>query len=594
MNNLTEQEQIKINIKQQLFFKKIKEDKRWYIENFLWIRDKNSRLIQFRLNPAQEIFDEKIRKCEEEGKLKRFIVLKARQMGLSTYTEGRIFANTATNKFVNSLIIAHEDKATQNLFNMSKLFYEELPDVIRPMKKYSNEKALVFENPTNDEVEKKKNPGLRSRITVATAGTAETGRSATIHNLHISELAFFPDPERSMTALLQSVPDTPDSLVVIESTANGVGDYFHRMWNKAVRGENEFIPIFLPWFIDPTYSKAFNTEAEREQFIDEVNTVNIGLDGEKIYTEEYLLKEKHGLTYEQLNWRRYTLENKCNGELEIFQQEYPSTPDEAFIASGRPRFNTSSLKKYQTLTKPGKRGYLVEKGQHIEFVPDSKGYIELWKEPKKGEFYCIGADVAEGLAHGDYSCGLVGDENFEVVAMWHGHTDPDLFGDELYKLGLYYNNAYIGVESNNHGHAVLRRLREREYWNIYFQKTYDRMTDQITSKIGWNTNIKTKPLMIDKLAEFLREMYLGIYSDLIINECFTYVRNDNGTTDAQQGCYDDTVMALAILLQLLLEGKGENYAPEVPDERRGRRIRKTPEIIDPLFEESNKEVEIAE
>ena len=302
MNNLTEQEQIKINIKQQLFFKKIKEDKRWYIENFLWIRDKNSRLIQFRLNPAQEIFDEEIRKCEEEGKLKRFIVLKARQMGLSTYTEGRIFANTATNKFVNSLIIAHEDKATQNLFNMSKLFYEELPDVIRPMKKYSNEKALVFENPTNDEVEKKKNPGLRSRITVATAGTAETGRSATIHNLHISELAFFPDPERSMTALLQSVPDTPDSLVVIESTANGVGDYFHRMWMQAVRGENEFIPIFLPWFTDPTYSKPFTTDSERQQFIDEVNTVSEDANGNIIHTDEYLLKEKFGLTYEQLNW----------------------------------------------------------------------------------------------------------------------------------------------------------------------------------------------------------------------------------------------------------------------------------------------------
>lgn len=592
--NNKEKEKNKYKIKEQLFFNKVKNDKRWYIENFLKIRDKNSRLVPLILNPAQVEFDKIINKCKEDGKLPRFIVLKARQMGLSTYTEALIFANTTTKKFVNSLIIAHEDKATQNLFNMSKLYYEELPDVLRPMKKYSNEKALVFENPINDESEKKKNPGLRSRITVATAGTAESGRSATIHNLHVSELAFFPDPERSMTALLQSVPDTEDSLVVVESTANGVGDYFHKMWGQAVRGENEFIPIFLPWFVDPTYSREFRTEAEKQQFIEEVNTTSLDMDGNIIHTEEFELKEKFDLTYEQLNWRKYTIRNKCNGDIEIFHQEYPSTPEEAFIASGRPKFSVSALKKYMKLKKKGKRGYLEEKGSRIEFIPDEKGYIEVWEDPIPGKYYAIGADVAEGLSDGDYSCAIVGDSNFETVAMWHGHIDPDLYGDELYKLAKYYNDAYLGVENNNHGLTTLKKLQDREYWNIYFQKTYDRVSDQITSKMGWNTNSKTKPLMIDKLAEFIREMYLGIYSDLIISECLTYVINDNGTTDAQEGCHDDTVMALALLLQLLLEGREENYAPEVPEERYGRRRKIVQEIIDPLFEKDEEDVEVAE
>ena len=592
--NNKEKEKNKYKIKEQLFFNKVKNDKRWYIENFLKIRDKNSRLVPLILNPAQVEFDKIINKCKEDGKLPRFIVLKARQMGLSTYTEALIFANTTTKKFVNSLIIAHEDKATQNLFNMSKLYYEELPDVLRPMKKYSNEKALVFENPINDESEKKKNPGLRSRITVATAGTAESGRSATIHNLHVSELAFFPDPERSMTALLQSVPDTEDSLVVVESTANGVGDYFHKMWGQAVRGENEFIPIFLPWFIDPTYSREFRTEAEKQQFIEEVNTTSLDMDGNIIHTEEFELKEKFDLTYEQLNWRKYTIRNKCNGDIEIFHQEYPSTPEEAFIASGRPKFSVSALKKYMKLKKKGKRGYLEEKGSRIEFIPDEKGYIEIWEDPIPGKYYAIGADVAEGLSDGDYSCAIVGDSNFETVAMWHGHIDPDLYGDELYKLAKYYNDAYLGVENNNHGLTTLKKLQDREYWNIYFQKTYDRVSDQITSKMGWNTNSRTKPLMIDKLAEFIREMYLGIYSDLIISECLTYVINDNGTTDAQEGCHDDTVMALALLLQLLLEGREENYAPEVPEERYGRRRKIVQEIIDPLFEKDEEDVEVAE
>lgn len=585
---------IKRKLKEKLFFEKIKNDKIWYIETFLKIRDKYSRLVPFKLNSAQKLFLEKIKECEEQGKLKRFIILKARQMGISTLTEGLIFSNTATNEFINSLIIAHEDKATQNLFQMSKLFYEELPDELRPMKKYSNERALTFENPTNDESEKKKNPGLRSKITVATAGTTETGRSSTIHNLHVSELAFFPDPERTMTALLQTVPDTPDSLVVIESTANGVGNYFYRMWLQAERGESDFIPIFLPWFTDPTYSKEFNSEEEKEQFIQEVNTTTNDINGNVIYTEEYQLMQRFNLTYEQLNWRRYTIKNKCNGDIEIFHQEYPSTSEEAFIATGRPRFSTSALKKYQTLTKPGVRGYLVERGRSVQFVPDEKGYLEVWEFPKHDKYYCIGADVAEGLAHGDYSVGLVGDENFEVICMWRGHIDPDLFGDELYKLGKWYNWAYLGVENNNHGHAVLRKLQEREYWNIYFQKRYDRIADEVTAKIGWNTNNKTKPLMIDKLAEFIREMYLGIYSNVIIQECLTYVRDDKGSTNAQEGCYDDTVMALAILLQLLLEGKGDTYAPEIPEERSGKKRRKVQEIVDPLFEGTEVKVEVAE
>ena len=183
---------------------------------------------------------------------------------------------------------------------------------------------------------------------------------------------------------------------------------------------------------------------------------------------------------------------------ELFRQEYPSEPEEAFITSGRPRFNINSLRKYQTLTKkPIRRGYLEEKDGSIMFKDDKNGYISIWKEPKPDTFYCIGADVAEGLIDGDYSCGLVGDEDFEVVANWYGHIDPDLFGNELIKLAMYYNNAYIGVENNNHGLTTLKAIQHKEYWNIYYQKTYDRMTEEITQKMGWSTNGKTKPMMIE-------------------------------------------------------------------------------------------------
>ena len=581
-----------MNKKEKLFFQKIHSDREWYMEKFLKIRDKRSQLIPFKVNTAQQIVMKLIKECEEQQKLKRFIVLKARQMGLSTLFEGLIFHDTSTNSFKNSQIIAHEDKATSNLFAMSKLFLDELPDVIRPMVKYSNEKALVFENPSNDTDVKQKNPGLRSKITIATAGAGEVGRSSTFHNVHASEVAFFPDAQTTLLGLLQSVPDEMNTMVVLESTANGVGDWFHEMWKKAERGENEFIPVFLPWFIDPGYTRPFRTDTEREVFIEEVERTFRDDKGHDVSTYEKELMLKHDLTYEQLNWRRYTMANKCHGDEILFMQEYPCTAEEAFISTGRPKFNISAVRKYQTKTKEPSRGYLREKDGQIYFDPDDHGYISIWEYPQEDRVYSLGADVAEGLVHGDFSCGLVGDNSsLDIVAMWHGHIDPDLFGVELVKLAKYYNYAYLGVENNNHGLTTLSSIKREEYYNIFFSKTYDKFSDTITKKLGWSTTVKTKPLMIDKLAEFIREMYLGIPSDVIISEMYTYVIEDNGKTNAQPGCNDDTIMAMAILVQLILENMGHDYAPEIPSDEKAKRA--PDEIVDPLFEGNKEPLEVA-
>ena len=208
-----------------------------------------------------------------------------------------------------------------------------------------------------------------------------------------------------------------------------------------------------------------------------------------------------------------------------------------------------------------------------------------------GKTYSIGADVAEGLSHGDYSCAMVGDDDtFDVVAQWHGHIDPDLFGMELIKLGRYFNNAYIGCERNNHGLTTLTTIKKEEYWNIFFTKTYDKISDKQSQKIGWETNSRTKPFMIDKLREYIREHYLGVYSDLAISEMFTYIIEDNGSTNAQEGSHDDTVVALAIMLQLMLEGRSAEYVPEIPIDQRANHM---PEIVDELFESSDVVEEIS-
>mgnify|MGYP001026582433 FL=1 len=536
-------------------------DPKIYIPNFLYIRNKNAELVKFKPNKPQKRLRDTIERLRKQGKPVRIIILKARQMGFSTYTEADCFHQTVTNKMFSSTIIAHEEQASQNLYNMFKRYFENLPDALRPMRKRNNAKELLFENPTTDDLEKRRNPGLQSTVKVATAKNTATGRSQTINYLHASEVAFWDNPKETFTGLLQCVPHSAKSTVIMESTANGVGDYFYDMWNNAVAGKNEFVPLFFAWFEMDEYSLPFETEEEKEEFIKEVNYEFKDEEGNTVHTEEYELMQDFGVSYEQLKWRRWCISNNCNCDVEQFHQEYPSTPEEAFIASGRPRFNIGVLKQYRRQAKEGDIGRLEYSGNRVVFSPDPNGDVEIWKYPEEGKHYCIGADVAEGLITGDYSVGYVGDDNFDICLRYRTHIDPDLFGRELVKIAKYYNEAYIGCENNNHGLTTLKAIQNEEYWNIFFTKTYDKIADTVTQKIGWSTTPRTKPLMINKLAEFIRNKWIGIKDKILIQEMFTYVIDDKGSTNAQDGCHDDTVMALAILLQVLLEGKGENFVP---------------------------------
>lgn len=539
-----------------------------YIPSFLKIRTKEGELKNFIPNQPQKKLRDTIAELRANKKPVRIIILKARQMGFSTYTEADCFHQTVTNKMYNSTIIAHEEQASQNLYNMFKRYYENLPDALTPMRKRNNAKELLFENPTADDIEKRRNPGLQSTVKVATAKNTATGRSQTINYLHASEVAFWDNPKETFTGLLQCVPRTANSTVIMESTANGVGDYFYDMWQNAVAGKNQFIPLFFPWFDMLDYTIPFESEEEKKKFIEEVEYTFKDQEGRTIYTEEKEIMIDHGVTYEQLNWRRWCIANNCGGDVDQFHQEYPCTPDEAFIASGRPRFNASVLKQYRRNCEKGEVGRLEYSGSQVVFTPDVNGDIEIWKKPEKNKYYCIGADVAEGLITGDFSVGYVGDEDFNICLRYRNHIDPDLFGAELVKIAKYYNDAYIGCENNNHGLTTLKSIQAQEYWNIFFTKTYDKIADTISQKVGWSTNNKTKPLMINKMAEFIRNKWLGIKDSILIQECFTYVIDDKGATNAQEGCHDDTVMACAILLQVLLEGKGENYVPVEPEEEK--------------------------
>jgi hypothetical protein len=325
-------------------------------------------------------------------------------------------------------------------------------------------------------------------------------------------------------------------MVILESTANGVGGYFYDEWQRAKKGESDFVPLFFAWFEEPNYRMEVPN-------------------GFELTEEEKQLKRRYNLDDEQIVWRRWCIKNNCGGDVELFKQEYPSDDMEAFLVSGRPRFDIPILREYLDQCVDGKRGNLERVNGRVTFVPDAKGYLEIWKMPSREHY--IGADVAKGLATGDYSAAPVFDNDYNLNALWHGHMDPDLFADQIEMLGEWYREALIAVEENNHGLSVLNKLKNN-YSNLYYRTTHNKLSDEQKKELGWYTSEQTKKLAIDNLARLIREKRLGIKSRKFIEECMTYVRDEDGRTNAQEGSNDDIVMGSAIILYVM-----EQYATPV-------------------------------
>ena len=305
-------------------------------------------VVPFRFNEVQSKVYLKIQELRKLDKPVRAIVLKARQTGISTLTEALIFYFTVISANISSLIIAHDKESTQHLFRMSKMFYDRLPNIpeIKPMKRTSNRIELYFDNPS--EKTRFRSPGLNSLIRVDTANNMQAGRAFTIQNLHCSELAFWERPEEVMTGLMQSVPDEPNTMIIIESTANGVGNYYHNMWQDAESGNNDFVPIFIAWWELDSYRAVPPKDFTPYDYEHE------------IYGNEVKLAETFELDIAQLAWRRYTIKNKCNNDINRFKQEYPATANEAFLTSGKRVFDIGLINEYYQYVTEAKRGELIE------------------------------------------------------------------------------------------------------------------------------------------------------------------------------------------------------------------------------------------
>lgn len=498
-------------------------NRKLFIEKYIKIVDKKGNLVPLKFNYPQEYLYNIIKEQRKQNKPVRIIILKARQMGISTCVEAILNSNTMLNFNMKTGIITHQSSATSNLFKMSKIMYQSLPSELKPQVLKDNQNELVFNN--------NENTGLNSEVKCMTAGSSGVGRSDTFKQLHLSEYAFWPgDKKSTLNGLLQSVPNTPDSIVIIESTANGF-EHFKELWDDAVNGNSDYIPVFLAWYNMPEYRMPY--------------------DGFKLTEDEQELKELYNLDNEQLSWRRWCIKNNCSNDIDQFKQEYPSNPEEAFLSTGRCLFDKEQvINRIQKLKASFKKGYFDYKYNgisisDIEFIEsEKKVLIEIYEEPKKGYPYVLGGDTA-GIGSDSFAGDVINNITAKQVATLEIESDEIEYTRQMYCLGMYYNNALMCIETNYSTYPV-KELFRLGYTNQYLRTIDETIDIRIQDKLGFNTNRATRPVIISELVSFFKESIELINCKKTLMEALTFIKRSDGKQAADDGYHDDRIMSLAI------------------------------------------------
>lgn len=533
-----------------------------YCKECLKIRNKSGYIVPLEANEHQKQIIDIVEQWKDQypDELKRptlyIMILKARQIGFSTIVEAVFFheLNFKDNKI--AMVVSYDDDSAKNINDMSDRYYQYLPPVIKPVRRPSRGKGILFENPDFDDraahlldpKDPKRDPGMQSKFLIDTARNKNAGSSFTLNYLHISELAKWADAKATLTSLLQAVPQY-GGIVVIESTANGI-EHFHKLWQDAKSGGLNYKTIFVPWFEHSEYSLAFETERKKEIF------------QTALREDEVRLQKLHSLTPEQLNWRRDTIRKKCQNDKNIFDQEYPHNDVVCFLTSGRPVFDRQAIeeRKQELLClykdKPFEVGYIEynKNSGKYEFMPDEFGPVKIYERPKPGYPYVMGGDIAEGLSHGDWSVAPVCDNTSGVmVAKLRLHIHPDLFANEQLKLAHFYNDALIADEVNNHGLTTITALQNAGYYNQYRREVIDKISKTKLQKFGFDTkggaNGGSRRRAINNFRAISRDNIEWITDIETLDEMLTFIYNSEGKEIGESDCHDDCVLSAAIMYE---------------------------------------------
>jgi len=583
------------NEKYSLLLERLRDDPEWFFQGALKIVNKAGELVPFKVNQQQRLILNIVRAHRRLGLPIRLIILKCRQIGMSTLSEGLAFHHGIFWPNQNIRVIADRYETTDHLFDITRRFYREMPEdpLLKPRTESQEKKGFVFSPPHN------------SAIRVDTAGQQHAGTGQTIQFGHFSEVSKWPSASAVMTSLMQAIPRRDNTIVLLESTANGIGDYFHDVWSTAITKNGNvaeeilrrahdvddlteylsqcyiegYIPLFFPWHEFPEYQeKLFPGEKER---------LAASLDD-----EEKRIKKEFGLTLEQIKYRRIKIDELAKEDgispEDRFRQEYPLTPEEAFVSTGSTVFDKAALRNLKADKELGRynvvgvdrpfkfnemvANYTDHDGTFVPpFMTDPYGAFRVWERPtvnektSRKEEYMIAVDIAMGSEGNDYTVVEVfNKKTLNQAAEWHGYVEPTVAARIAAIIGAWYHTAMIAIENNNQGlAAVIELVSHVQYENAYVRGGgYKSVRESPMSEWGWKTDQQTKPMIIGLMARHIREKTVKLHSPGLVEECRQYRIDESGKYSAPKDKHDDRVMATAICLQAIYEYP---YVPEVTE-----------------------------
>lgn len=512
----------------------------------LTIRDRDGKgRVPFKLNPNQRLVMEHLKKWQAKGKPLWAIVDKSRRVGVSALTDALLMCHALEKDMAEALIVAHQAKSSQALFQIPKMLVKGIPV---PGIDTSNQNKIVFPHDHGD-----------STLTIATAGSVVGGRGITLSALHGSEVGYWVGAD-SFASLLPAVSRSLDSIIILESTANGmsgIGETFFAYWNAAVEGRNDFCPIFLTHLDDPACRN-------HNAVVHDIGKGDIG----EYEKEMVVLMKKRKLSkteqQERISWVRSTLETQCQGISAMLEQEFPLTPMMSFVSTGMPAFERAEMAYAESCVQdPKATGVFDSQGDQMPGLwrDTGEGDWHVWEFPIAGCHYYLGADAAAGEELGESGqTRPIGD--FSAIYIWNGTTgemaakmagriSPEYLADEINKAGRYYNKAMASVElTGNLGRWSIVRLRDKHHYpNFYRWKGRDdyigkRNMMANKSGIGWDTNPATRELMFSAFKTALREGRIRPRSRALVNQMSQCSRIEGFKWALRRGFDDELCAAL--------------------------------------------------
>lgn len=491
------------------------------IQGYFYVEDKDSNVVVFAFNVIQRAFGKLLIQLKDDPNNKkpvRLLILKGRQFGFSTLITAYFFIKCVLIPNTRAAVVSHEQEATKKLFRRVRFFANTL--CVKPQLDKDSEKEYSF-------------PLTNSYFYIGTAGAKAFGRGDNLTDVHCSEVAFWPNAATLMNGLIQSVGKT--GTIIIETTANGVGDYLHKLWVKSyqVLGST-WLGVFYSWVDFPEYEMEPGPGFTLTDY------------------EKHLISMYPNLTKRKLAWRRFKIgeieDDKGRTPEEIFMQEYPIIPREAFLASGNCVFDKQALEAYQP-----KKPIKIENGWLIYKLPS--GYS------------VAGIDIAEGLINHDRSIIDIYDENLEQVAHWAGWCDTDQLAEIARPMLIRYN-SYVVPEINNMGIAFLNVFKKKySISKIYHREVIDTFTKVKSVRPGWRTTGLSKGRLVANLQTAIRTHEIKFNNPDTINECYSFIKVGNNISvkyQADEGCNDDRVITAGLAIQGYMDKppSKKNITPE--------------------------------